>query len=99
MSNINTVVTISLNPFISFPLSFGLKRRWPEKQLHRMNLQLPEGRRGKGQLGGSVGVDTAVFNMDNQQRPTGGTGSPAQCYVAAGVGGGFGGEGYVHRQG
>ena len=46
-----------------------------------------------------MGVDTAVFNMDNQQGPTGGTGSPAQRYVAAGVGAGFGGEVCVQRQG
>ena len=34
-------------------------------------------------------MHTAVFNMDDQQGPTGSTGSPAQCYEAAGMGGGL----------
>ena len=40
-------------------------------------------------------VHTAMFKMDNQQRPIVCTWSSAQCYVAAWMGGEFGGE-WIH---
>ena len=36
--------------------------------------------------------DTAPFRKDSQQEPTYSTGNSAQCYVAAWMGGEFGGE-------
>ena len=40
-------------------------------------------------------IHTGIFKMDNQQGPPGGTGNSAQCYVAAWMGEGFGGE-WIH---
>ena len=39
--------------------------------------------------------DTAIFRKDNQQEPTYSTGNSAQGYVAAWMGGKFGGE-WIH---
>ena len=39
--------------------------------------------------------DTAPFRKDSQQEPTYSTGNSAQCYVAAWMGGEFGGE-WIH---
>ena len=34
-----------------------------------------------------------MFNVENEQGPTDSAGNSAQCHVAAGMGGEFGGEG------
>ena len=58
------------------------------------NLIIPRGKdRGRDSQGVWDGHGhTAVFHMENQQGPADSTGNPAQCHVAAWMGGEFGGE-------
>ena len=62
-----------------------------------MNLWLPGGRVGGRDSQGvwDRHVHTAIFKVDNQQDLLYSTGNSAQCYVAAWMGGEFGGE-WIH---
>ena len=79
----------------------GTNQQKQTHRLKRMNLWLPWGG-GRGKLWGTDSqevwdghVHTAIFKMDSQQGPTYSTWNSVQYYMAAWMGGEFGGE-WIH---
>ena len=75
-----------------------------QKQTHRLRERTfgyqgekDEGRDSQGVWDGHV--HTAIFKMNNQQRPTIQTQNSAQCYVAGWMGGCLGENGYMYMYG
>ena len=75
-------------------IQINLKNRTRLTDLERMNLTVVRGKAGERDSQGVCDghVHTAIFKMDNQKDLLHSTGNSAQCYVAAWMGGEFGGK-------